>query len=273
MIRIIQDLIEAFLWPPGNIILLLLFAVLLIAVFRTRKLPALILLCITAASLYLFSTELVSSALLKNLENRHPSIDFTEEGLENFASRFESGQEHEGQKSIIAVLGGGTVPGSPDKIAIRPDALSRLSGAFLLHRHTGFPVIVSGGIVRDRENIISEAELYASWLKTAGVDRENIIIENRSTTTAENAAQIINLLRDESPKPRLILVTSAYHMPRSVYSFSAYTGEIITAPVDFKAVRSSLIFQSFLPDLNHLRNSSIAMREYLGLIIYAIMSS
>ncbi|GAB6091250.1 YdcF family protein [Spirochaeta dissipatitropha] len=273
MIRILQDLIEAFLWPPGNIILLLLLAVLLVTVFRKRKLPAVMLLCLTAAGIYLFSTELVSSAILKNLENRHSHVEFTDAGLEDFAYRLISEQENKERESLIVVLGGGTVPGSPDKIGIRPDALSRLSAAYLLHRHTGFPVLVSGGIVRNREESISEAELFADWLTAAGVDRKDIIIENRSTTTAENASQVINLLRNENPKPKLILVTSAYHMPRSVYSFSAYTGEILTAPVDFKAVRSSPIFQSFLPDLNSLRNSSIAMREYLGLIIYALLSN
>ena len=261
--RILQDLIEAFLWPPGSLFLLLAILGCIALIARRRPLIAPILLWASALVLYGFSIEVISSQLLANLENRIPAYSLL------------PGREDDdnatimptNKSTVIVVLGGGSIPGSPDGIGIAPDALSRLSGGFLLHRFTDAPIIVSGGVVRQRLGSVSEAELAADWLAAAGVAADKIITEPASTTTAENARYVTRLLSPEFPD--ILLVTSAYHMPRSLYSFQDYPGRVYPVPVDYKAVRAPRIAQSFLPSISNLRHSTMALREFLGLVVYA----
>ncbi|MFW6363559.1 MAG: YdcF family protein [Spirochaeta sp.] len=255
--RILQDIIEAFILPPGIILLTLTAGCILAAVVRRRGI-IIFLFAVSACILYAASTEAAAGILLRNLEDRYQAIHFNNGRINDFT-----------QEDIIVVLGAGTVPGDPNGIGLSPTAVARLSGGAMLHLKTGAPIVVSGGIVYDRETNRSEAEHAADWLEGIGIDPDMVSLESGSKTTAENAHEVEKMLRQQDRHPRILLITSAYHMPRAMYSFRDYPGTVVPVPVDYKAVRAPLMFQSFLPGINQLRNTTIAVRELIGLAAYA----
>ena len=114
-----------------------------------------------------------------------------------------------------------------------------------------------------------EADLSAALMETFGVSRSRFVLERQSRNTYENAKFAKALV---SPKKgeRWLLVTSAYHMPRSIGVFRKIGFEVEAYPADWRtAGRSSLpMFSEFL--VAGLTRVDTASREWLGLLAYWI---
>ena len=102
-----------------------------------------------------------------------------------------------------------------------------------------------------------------------GIPRERLIIENKSRNTAENVAFRTRLA---SPRPgeNWLLVTSALHMPRAVGLFRKAGFPVVAWPVDYRTSgREGIgLFRDSAAD--SLQNTTIGMREWLGLIAYRL---
>jgi uncharacterized SAM-binding protein YcdF (DUF218 family) len=129
---------------------------------------------------------------------------------------------------------------------------------------TKLPLVVSGGIVRSNPTKESEAAVARRTIGELGNLDSPVLIEGKSRNTWENAVWVA---RDLHPK-EVILVTSAYHMPRSVLAFRRNHITVIPAPTDYLADRSGYTFYSYLPGAESLRESAIAFKEYLGYFYY-----
>jgi uncharacterized SAM-binding protein YcdF (DUF218 family) len=88
----------------------------------------------------------------------------------------------------------------------------------LARRHPGARVVLPGGSGRLVPEDFTEADVTARFLEEQGVAPNRIVVENRSRTTAENAAFTRQLV-DPKPGERWLLVTSAWHMPGPVAVF------------------------------------------------------
>ena len=101
-----------------------------------------------------------------------------------------------------------------------------------------------------------------------GLAAERLTLERASRNTAENARLTYDLIAPE-PSETWVLVTSAFHMPRSVASFEAAGWQgIIPWPVDYRAgtLRGGIGW-----DLGrNLEVLNTAVREYIGLLAYQI---
>ena len=92
-------------------------------------------------------------------------------------------------------------------------------------------------------------------------------METNSRNTWENARETMKLGYE-----KVVLVTSAYHIKRSVYCFNRQGVSVIAAPTDYKCDRGyNYDFFSFLPSISCLNNSYLALHEYVGLLIYRII--
>ena len=130
------------------------------------------------------------------------------------------------------------------------------------------PIIVSSGKVhKDR---IAGAPIVKRVLMDLGVDENQIILENKSRDTFENAKyskEICDKMGFISP----ILLTSAYHLKRSYWIFEHFGMNINPFPAYFTTHENPRYsWYSFLPRYNNLANISKALHEYLGLIYYKI---
>jgi uncharacterized SAM-binding protein YcdF (DUF218 family) len=144
-------------------------------------------------------------------------------------------------------------------------ALARLRYAARLHRETGLPVLVSGG------NRSPDGQLASKAIGMAQALRDDFAtpvrwLETESNTTAENAAFSAKILKENGVQ-RILLVTDAMHMPRSVRIFKQSGLEVIAAPTMFFSL-GLLTPSHFIPSAEGLRRSYYAIYEWIGMAWY-----
>ncbi len=103
----------------------------------------------------------------------------------------------------------------------------------------------------------------------AGIAPDRIVVENASRNTYENATFTKALLKP-TPEDRWLLVTSAYHMPRSVGVFRRVGFDVVPYPVDFRTSSEGDAFRPFDSIAAGLQRTDLAVKEWIGLIAYWI---
>ena len=135
----------------------------------------------------------------------------------------------------IIVLGGAT--GSPGIFKAHGqvplgDAAERMTLPIgLMRKFPNFELIFSGGEGRLVPTGTTEAELAGVFYTDQGVDMKRVTFESQARTTRENAKRVAALLGERCKQPWL-LVTSAWHMPRSMAEFQAVGCNVTAYPVD-----------------------------------------
>jgi uncharacterized SAM-binding protein YcdF (DUF218 family) len=140
----------------------------------------------------------------------------------------------------------------------------------LARRYPEAKLIFSGGAGEILGPGVPEADEVARKISHYGLDPARIIFENRSRNTWENAIYSRDLLK---PKPgeKWLLVTSAFHMPRSVGVFRQAGFEVIAHPVDFRTGGVGDRRQPFASLSRGLARLDVAAKEWIGLIAYRVM--
>jgi len=247
MFETIKKLIEYAVFPPGIIIIGFLAVGLLARKIRHAFAVSLFF----AAAIYVFSIGPVKNALISPLENSYNVP-------ENVKSL---------KANAIVVLGAGAYNGG----TLDGDSLNRLIGGFILYRKLHIPIIFSGGY---STSTVATSIIARKILLKMGVIRSDIIIDDKSNDTAQNASDTEAICKRRKFH-KIILVTSAYHMKRAVFLFrragTAAGLKIIPYPTDFKG-NNSYNFYSFLPDMGNLVISAEAVHEYLGYIWASVYS-
>jgi uncharacterized SAM-binding protein YcdF (DUF218 family) len=104
----------------------------------------------------------------------------------------------------------------------------------------------------------TEAGLGKEILIRLGVERERIILEDRSRNTAQNA-ELSKIIATPKQSEEWLLVTSAFHMPRAMGAFRAVGFPVEADPVDFRSSKA---------DLDNFRQARLILREYMALFAY-----
>lgn len=139
-------------------------------------------------------------------------------------------------------------------------------GAALARAYPNAKVIFTGGSGLVRKTSLNESEIAELMLLEQGVKRQRIILEDKSRNTYQNAVlskQVLNNNIDGN----WILVTSAFHMPRSVAVFRSIGWDTIPFPVDYKSLPPQNRSLNFNYKEN-MGNFAYALHEWLGLIAY-----
>ena len=173
----------------------------------------------------------------------------------------------------IIVLGGAEDTGAFAKWGIpglNEGGERMTAGADLARRYPQAKLIFTGGsasLVYDDATTAPSRMTQALWL-SLGVPQAQIVLEDRSRNTAENAIFTRDLIQPQEGQVWL-LVTSAFHMPRSVETFqrNGWTG-LIPYPVDFRSGGQTFRIEWRLDD--HLQDADVALKEYLGLLAYRL---
>lgn len=208
--------------------------------------------CAGIGLLYALSVTPVHDSLLFPLEKQYGPLRTQERTAQGSTEK---------NPEYIVVLGGGL-----SGAELSNTAYKRLGHAFVIHRLTGLPIIITGGHVYPQQEREPEATVAKRALIELGTDPSLIITETRSRNTWENARYV----KEITGGPAVILVTSAFHMPRSVLSFEAYGIEAVPAPTDFRVDRVPRTFTDYLPSMGRLYNCSIALHEHIGLLYYRL---
>lgn len=251
----LRMIFASFLVPPGLFIVLILTALFLY--MKKRRSLATALLWTLISLLMVLSSAVGEYLLVRPLES--PYLSLGSEELIHVRDNDE--------KTAIVILSGGIIRNDKTKeVEIGEATLKRLFGGFKVYQETGFPICVSGGMEPGAKGQ-TLAEVMGETLKEIGVSQDKIIYENKSRTTWENAEYSIKLLESQGFK-RIILVTDAVHMRRSVECFSGRGVEIIPFPSGFLCGTPRLI--DWLPNSGSLNNNLRALHEWEGLIYYRI---
>ena len=113
---------------------------------------------------------------------------------------------------------------------------------------------------------IPEGEYLKEIAITNGISENNILLTENVENTDQEAKAIKKLLSKD--KHRVLLVTSAYHMPRAQKVFEAAGINVVPFPVDFQKGLSKITFMSFIPSANALSGTSFFVREMIGRVYY-----
>ena len=99
-----------------------------------------------------------------------------------------------------------------------------------------------------------------------GVPRKNILLTENVQNTDQEAKSVKKILTIDAPK--VILVTSAFHMPRAQKVFEEVGIRIVPFPVDFRNASSKLTFMHFMPSAKSILETSFFVKEMIGRTYY-----
>ena len=238
-------LVEALTYPPALSACVLLCAALAL-LLRWRKIAAVLAIGALAWSA-LWSVPAFSDGLRHTLEQRHHPV--AEAALP--------------QVDAIVVLGGGRRYGWLQREDVSAEDLpsSRLAAGARAWLDDRAPVVVLSGGGRPGH---TEAMQMARAITRLGVPRSALLLEQRSRDTRQNAEFTAQLAREHDIH-RVLLVTSAVHMPRASLLFRATGLGVVPVPVPELARRGDWQ-ERWLPSRSALWRSGRALREYAALL-------
>jgi uncharacterized SAM-binding protein YcdF (DUF218 family) len=252
----LSKLFTAFLLPPGLFVLL--FGLVFLLLLAGRKRAGAVVGLLSLLLVYGLSIQPVADGLLLPLEDGYPPL------LEPRLATLEA--QGALSDAIVVVLGGGSVDRSPEEglhASLSPDPAKRLDYGIGVAARLHAGLVFTGGSVWRDGRTETEADAARRYVQKHAPSLA-AVYEDRSRTTLENAIETKKLV---GPKT-VVLVTSAYHMRRSVAVFEKKGMKVIAAPTDYKVNRSGRAMRDFLPSMNALENSFEALHEYFGMLGY-----
>jgi len=188
---------------------------------------------------YIFSITPVSDLIISPLENKYVQLEQNEFQQTN---------------KIVLLLGG------PESDVLRASEALRI-----YNLKPEKPIIyIAGRNFLSKQN---QALKLKNYLIERGIDEQNVLLEDKSKTTFESAQNIKKILKQEP----FFLITSAYHLYRSMWIFEKNDTNPIPAPTDFK-IQNEYNFFDFFPKANNLKNVDSSFHEYFGIVYYKLKS-
>lgn len=233
----------SFFLPPG-IFFLVFFLIAYFAWKKGERFAAKMIVLITMV-FYLLSTYLVADMLMGSLE-----------------SAYEPPAKPEGD--VVIMLGGGAFSDAPDvdgEGALTASPSARLLTAVRLAQKLDLPILVSGGQVFQESG--KEAMIAKRTLVSLGVSEDRILVEGESQNTVQNAAYSAKILKEHDLK-RPILVTSAFHMKRSVLNYEKLGIEVVPYPTDYMVSHHPIFhLVKLAPSADALHTNAVVLQECL----------
>jgi len=169
----------------------------------------------------------------------------------------------------IVILSADDLRAVPGGIFAPPElgamTLQRLRAGAALHRRTGLPMLVSGGVLRPGSPSIA-ATMARVLAEEFGTPAR--WVEDRSTTTWENAAFSVPLLRADGIGAAYV-VTHGWHMRRGLMAFREAGLAATPAPTHLTGPERPDL-PSFVPSAHAWADSRLALHEWIGLAWYAL---
>jgi len=175
------------------------------------------------------------------------------------------------EAEAIVVLGGAMSYVRPSGVPIAEwgDAIDRVFGGIALAREGRAPrLIFSGGSWIGQEGLPSEGAVARQLALEFGLPPDRVEVSPQALNTQQEAEAIRKMF--VSARPKIILVTSAFHIPRAAVTFETEGFEVIPHPVDFRAPVKRSPLNDWLPKPDALEKSDIVIREALGRAYYRL---
>lgn len=234
----------------------LFFCLLILAgLVRKRSRTSGLLLLLAVLWLLAVSTSPLPNLLIRSLESRYDILSVRE---------FDPGE-----KAVhILVLGGGHTNDTrlPANDRLTTIALGRLAEGIRLHRLIPGSLLITSGWSSSGD--VTHAEMLARTTILLGVDSTGIVMQKSPENTMEEALEYKRTLGDTA---RLVLVTSAIHMPRAMLAFRMAGLDPDAAPTNhiLKISQKKNIW-FWVPSAGNIGKFESAWKEYAGIGWYRI---
>lgn len=182
-------------------------------------------------------------------------------------SRFPAWHDDGRPVAAIVVLGGAIelAPSEARGILALNDAGERqIALGDLARRYPAAKLVFSGGAGFFSDGTVTESDVVEAHLAEVGVAQDRVVFERQSRNTVENARFTKSLL-DLKRGDRVLLVTSAFHMARSMGLFRAEDIPVVAYPVDFRTSDRGDLFKIGSAASDGLHRTDVAVREWIGL--------
>ena len=137
-------------------------------------------------------------------------------------------------------------------------------------RYPEAKILVSGGDGSLSGVYEGDAAASIRFFEAFGISRDRLIAETTSRNTDENAQNSRELLASNG-LGQCLLITSAFHMPRSVGLFRKAGVEVTPWPVDYRTAGNISFALDFTQPTLNSQQMSTAVREWVGLLAYRLM--
>jgi uncharacterized SAM-binding protein YcdF (DUF218 family) len=256
----LSKLLPLFLYPLGLTCVLLIIALFLSFKKRSRWLPLIIFLALVV--LWSSSNGWTRNYLVQSLE------------WQNIPAK-----EMPTADAIVLLGGALRAQEEPRQLPEFMESGDRVIYAAKLYKEQKAPlIIVSGGRIEWFGGGRAEATEISSLLEFMGVPKQAIVEEPDSLNTYQNAVNVSKILKQKNLN-RVLLVTSATHMPRSLLIFKHQKISAIPAATDFlvseqeilestSTIESRILYA--LPEAEKLQHTTQALKEYIGIFIYRL---
>ncbi len=192
-----------------------------------------------AVVLWALSAPALASRIIGLLERRFPSVEISAVP----------------PAEAVAVIGGNIIRGLPPSGIQWGPSMNRFSDALRLVRARKAPFLILSAADSPHDRTRSQADILADAAVEFGIAREVILITRRITNSAEEVAAIADLCQERQIES-IIVVTSAWHMPRIMLLFRRTSLRVFPFPVDKRAGGSG-----WVPTARALADSEAAIHE------------
>jgi uncharacterized SAM-binding protein YcdF (DUF218 family) len=245
MLLFLHKLLPIIALPLGFCITLILLALL----FKKRWIAV-----VAVAVLLISSLPIVGDSLLKSLEDRFPKLE-VEECPSADAIVVLSGILHKSRSRSGGLEWG--------------EGVDRFEQGILLMKAGKAPLLIfTGGRLPWANQQVTEGQELRGAALARGVPAESILVTEEVGNTADEA-KAVRKIAEERKLQRIILVTTAWHMPRAEYLFRTRGVPVLPFPVDYNTrYNEPITLLDFLPQAGALGNTEVTLRESYGRFYY-----
>ena len=154
--------------------------------------------------------------------------------------------------------------------ALNTSAGRMIAAAMLARRYPNARILFSGGsasLIGDDSH--KEADYVVALFEGLGISRDRLTLERLSRNTFENA-EFSKALAAPKEGERWLLVTSAFHMPRSVGIFRKAGFAVEPYPTDWRLAGPADLVRFTAFSVEGLQHTDLAVREWIGLVAYRL---
>ncbi len=177
-----------------------------------------------------------------------------------------------GKQYEVGILLGGMAGYDKNNVGHFSGAADRfIQTNILYHQGVIKKILITSGSANLVYKQLGEADFIVEELIKSGVPAKDILKENKSRDTYENATFSKHIIDSLHLKGPFVLISSAFHLPRAMKVFKKVGLQVIPYPSAFVAVKKIYSWQDYiLPSLNVLMEWDGTIKEIIGTVVYKI---
>lgn len=168
----------------------------------------------------------------------------------------------------IIILGGAeqtVLSGARGEPMLNGSAERLFAALDLARRFPEAQLVFSGGLGDSWNGIPPQSDIFRDAMLMAGVPEERLVLEGQARNTDENVLLLKQMVQPQAGQ-RWVVVTSAFHMPRSMGLFAKAGWKVLPWPVDYRGLPPELLPRTDLGE--QVEVLSFALHEWIGLLAY-----